>query len=314
MSLIGVFDVGGTHTRAGVVKGKKLLFSFKEITPRERGMEDTVDFLAGMVRQLEEKVKKKIPVLSMGIPGIVSPKKGMVYASPHYPQWQNFKLVQKLKAKTKKKIIIDNDAHMIAYGERIVGAAKNWDTFLLLTLGTGIGGAIMINNKVFQGTQGFAGEFGHLVINPEGPLCGCGGQGCLETYASGSGLIRMVEEAALDYEHPHAHALQALLRDGPSEIVKNLSVLASQGNVLARDLFGQFGYYLGMGLSSIINITGIQNIVLGGGIIKSSALFMPHVMQELKKRLYQKTAEGVVIKQAKLGDKAGLIGAWVAAR
>lgn len=310
MKTILAFDVGGTHIRAGLVDPKgQILDLVKVVAPIQRDEKSFAAFLGQIVQSYSKNKKHAPQAVSLGIPGIVSSKKGIVFSSPHYPEWHNFNIVASLKKYSKIPVSIDNDAHMIARGEGASGAARGWENFLLFTLGTGIGGAIVINKKVFHGTSGFTGEFGHVAINSEGPQCGCGGYGCLETYASGSGLVRMIEEAALEYEHPHSRALAELLHMDRSQIVKNLALKVKEGNVLARDLFGQFGYYLGMGMASIINVTGIQNVVISGGIIKSAPLFMPHLKQELEKRLYKKTFEDVKIRLAKLGDKAGLVGA-----
>jgi len=242
--------------------------------------------------------------LSLGIPGIVSAKTGIVFSSPHFPQWKNFKMRSELQKKLKVPVALDNDANLIALGEHKKGAARDWPTFLMVTLGTGIGGAIVIDSKIFHGTLGFAGEFGHICINPKGPICSCGGRGCLELYASASGLKRLVRTSLQGGKTP------PLLKSIPrSQLGETLFILAQKKNRGVQKILDQFGFDLGIGLATLVNVTGIQKIVIGGGLLSLSPFYWKAMRQSFKAHIYRKVGQETLFRKGKLGDEAGLVGA-----
>lgn len=293
---IGI-DVGGTNIRAGLVSsdGKIISLTKRTITGHKQPSL-FINFLTSLINE----TKKISPIkhVGLGIPGIVSAKDGIVFSSPHYPEWENFSIQKQLQSKIKIRVSIDNDANQIALGEAHFGAGKKLNSFLMLTLGTGIGGGIIINKKIFHGTNGFAGEFGHIVVVKDGNPCGCGSRGCLETYASQTGLKHLSKKAGLS------------LKNIPDEKVGHfLFEQAVGGNTKAKKIFEEFGTYLGIGIASLVNVTGIDNIVLGGGLSEAKKYFLASLKKSIRTHTYKKTAEGIKIHFALLGDKAGILGA-----
>lgn len=313
-SVIGI-DIGGTHIRANLVDEKgQTIGIHKFITGKKRDSKSMVELLAQNIEGLIlQKKPSKIIAVGMGVPGIVNPAEGIVYSSPHFPEWHDFPIAQKLSAHISLPVFIDNDAKLIALGESRYGAAQDWNMFLMLTLGTGIGGAIMIDKEIFHGTRGFAAEFGHLNLEQEGLPCGCGSHGCFETLVSSTALIRMLREIADSRLSSDLKILKESTKDNDSEIGQKLSAFARKGDGVALSLYQKMGANLGRGLASLINVMGIEKIVLGGGISQAHDLFLKAAKDELKKRIYAKTYEDIEIRPARLGDEAGILGAGLLA-
>lgn len=264
---IGI-DLGGTHLRMGVVDRQgKILARRKIVVGGLRTPKSIVQLISSNFSEIKSHRPRVRWRIGLGVAGIVG-EGGIVYSSPHYPQWRNFKVAQKLSQRINIPVVVDNDANMVALGELWQGAGQGWDSFLMITLGTGIGGAIVIDKKVFHGDNGFAGEIGHMVVEAKGPRCACGSRGCWEVFASGSGMEKRGDRN-----------------------------------------FGRFAYYLGVGLASLVNVTGIQRIIIGGGLVSKSRFYLPAAIREMKRRTYAKTWAGVKIRLAKLGDDAGVLGA-----
>lgn len=304
--VIGI-DLGGTYLRWGLVdESGNILHQVREVVGKDRS---EIAITKQIIDGIQPYLKENPVALGLGVPGIVSSEIGVVYASPHYPDWKNFLIARFIQNELKIPIGIDNDANLVALGESWLGAGKDWECFILLTLGTGIGGAIIIDRKIFHGTNGFAGEMGHMVIEAEGPACPCGSKGCLEVFASASGLKRILAAMIEDGELPQMQALGEILGAPDHEQVRRLSELAREGSEIACEIWRQFGYYLGIGLASVINATGIQKIILGGGIMGAQDLFLDATKKELSHRTYKQTALGVEIRAAKLKDTAGILGA-----
>lgn len=303
MKAIGI-DLGGTHLRLAIVSERgHVRLSRKVVVGSNRSPEKIVKLISNQLKLLkkESNIKGRCAV-GMGVPGIVSSRKGVVYASPYYPQWRNFTFAGKLRRKISYPVVIDNDANMIALGEMWKGAARGWDNFIMMTLGTGIGGALVINGKIFHGNNGFTGEVGHMVIERNGPSCACGSRGCFETLASATAMARMAREMGVKG-----------LSGKKSKLTLELASLAGKGNKKAKRIFKEFGTNLGIGIASLVNVTGIQKIVLGGGLIGARSLFLSAVKKELKKRTYSKTFSDIEIRCAQLGDDAGILGSALTA-
>ncbi|EKD42708.1 MAG: transcriptional regulator, partial [uncultured bacterium] len=171
---IARLDLGGTNIRLGVYSASnKQLKLYKKIVGSNKRFSVIIKLIAAMLFEAEKELKIKISALQAGIPGIVNGHKGIVYSSPHYPQWKNVSFASKLRHEIKIPVEIDNDANRLALIESKLGVGKNLNSFVMLTLGTGIGGGIIINKKIFHGDCGFAGEVGHTVIEADGNPCGC---------------------------------------------------------------------------------------------------------------------------------------------
>ena len=285
---IGI-DLGGTHIRAGLVSGEhQVQARLQRPVPTDREPAAVLKDIVSMVRELESQAGQTVEAIGCGVPGIVDANTGIVYQSPHFPSWQGVAIRDALQTELGRELFIDNDANCHALAEWSCGAGAEVDSLIALTLGTGIGGGIIIDGKIHHGTSGFAGELGHMVINPEGPPCNCGGRGCLEMYASATGLSYLAR-----------HDIDA----------EDLSKQAEAGDAFARQLFVQMGSYLGIGIASLVNVLGIHTIIIGGGVSASWDFFQPALQQEFERRSYRKTVELTQIRRAALGDDAGVIGA-----
>ena len=319
--VIGI-DIGGTSIRGALVTSDGRATRFTRIfVGRNRRPSQILQSLSELVRSIQEGTPGRSRLrprrgpfgVGIGVPGIVSPSTGRVFASPHFPQWKNFDIRRKLVARLRAPIVLDNDANMAACGERWLGAARKWDAFLMLTLGTGIGGAMMIDKKIVHGTSGFTGEFGHLVIESEGPPCACGSRGCLETFFSATAALRLIREEARRGKKRDRAMWRSVLAGGGSLAPLRLAAMGKMGNKAARELYARMGSFLGIGLASLVNVTGIQKIVLGGGLMGAKGLFLSAALREMKRRTYRQTGRGIEVVAAQLGDSAGVFGAARAA-
>lgn len=268
---IGI-DIGGTNLRLGIVRGSDILHLHHEPIGRNRQPADLGKRLADILAALPSDLQGATHV-GIGLPGIVDFKGQRVLRSPHFPEWINVPFGEVLSDALGLPVTIDNDANMVLRGEKACGAAKPLQHAIMLTLGTGIGGGILINDTIFHGTSGFAGEVGHMVIDRHGLPCPCGGRGCWELYASAQ---------AFD-QPPHT--------------------------VTDPEQWDRFGANLGTGIASLVNVLGIEDIVIGGGLSNAWDQFSKAMYREIPRHTYTETSFRIRIHRALLGDKAGILGA-----
>lgn len=280
---IGV-DAGGTHLRIallnsdGDILNKETLVVGEKRTPEIffKKLSEKIRFVAGVhLNDLEG--------IGLGLPGICNQNEGVIHKLPHYPNWRDIPVIKIMKEAFSCPIVFDNDANMAALGEHWKGATKNFPTFIMLTLGTGIGGGLVLDGKLWRGEEGFAGEVGHMVIEVDGKKCACGNKGCWECYAS-AGAVPYGKTAEI------------------------LSKAADAGDKEAKQFWEEFGNYLGLGISNLANITGVEHFVLAGGV----SLGWPHFIENAKKRLlkggYSRLAQKIILIQSTLKGEAALIG------
>jgi len=309
-SYVIAVDLGGTNLRIASVRQDGTIENKEKLSSEARlGSEAVLKRVAQGVKVLAEKIrakKGKIQGVSLGFPGIVDPAKGIVYQSPHFPDWKNLELLPFFKTEFPWPVVVDNDANLAALGESWKGAGKDLENFVMLTFGTGVGGGIIIDKKVFHGDRGFAGEVGHSVVDGHGPRCACGSRGCLEMYISATGILRLVEIA--DDKEGLARLLNHLGCSLERLTVRHLYEAALDGDIFAHGTFKKMGYYLGIGLASLVNTLGIETFVLGGGVSEAWDFFIHAAKKELSERTYRETASHVILKKAELGDDAALVG------
>lgn len=308
MTLAIGIDVGGTNIRGGVVdEGGKILKRARLSSDSRLGKNHFLNQLKKLVDELVGAASGEIQGIAIGLPGIVDPAQGIVYASPHFEDWKNWNAASDIEKTVGRRPTIDNDANFAVLGEGWLGAAKGWSDYLMMTLGTGIGGGIVIDRKVWHGDRGFAGEFGHIVVETEGPRCFCGGRGCLEMFASATGLRILIEQAS------EATDKRDFLRLCDKEIeritMEEVYRLAQDGNSFAITLFKRVGFYLGIGIASLVNVLGMERVVIGGGIQAAWDFFIVEAKKEIAKRTYKETASRLQIVPSALGDDAGILGA-----
>lgn len=281
-NVIGI-DIGGTNIKVGIVSQKqKLLELWQEPTAT-----DTEDDLIDQITKIVAKFKNKhgIQRVGIGIAGLVNHQKGVVFVSPHLPLYAT-PLKEILQDRLKMTVAIDNDVNVNALGERFFGAAKNSENFIYLTIGTGIGGAIFINGRLYRGIEGFAGEIGHTIVDMRGPICDCNAQGCLEALASGSVLKKITG-----------------LRG------EEVSIRAQAGDQKSIDALKFIGKNLGVGIANVINIFDPGMVILGGKVVKSGKILFDALTDEVKNRTLGYKYRNVRIEISSLGDKAGPLGA-----
>lgn len=308
---IGI-DLGGTNVRAGLCAGELKIVGRVEEESRAKGEPDAlVDQLVAVVEQLSGKTDEAIVALGVGVPGIHDAINGVIHQSPHFPQWQDYPLRDRLSERLEYQVVTDNDANMWAMGEARYGAGQGKDHVLCLTLGTGIGGGIISAGEIYHGERGFAGEVGHMVVKAEGPPCACGNRGCWELYASAQGIVRLVAEA--EEGVGKSDFLKRLAKDATAVSAADVGEAADTGDEFAREIWRRFGRMLGIGITSLVNVLGIHTVVIGGGLSRSWPHFNEAMQVEFRQRSYREFAKITQIVPAQLGTDAGIIGAGYAA-
>jgi glucokinase len=336
---IGV-DLGGTNLRIAAVSSQgQLLEKVTLGTKVALGRDHVLNEMCEAIQRLSGTYKEtgKFLGAGIGVPGIIDMQTGMLRKSANLPGWEEYPVRAELERRlhssnTDVRIILENDANVAALGEQWLGAARGVPNMAVVTLGTGIGGGIVLAGKIWHGMNGMAGEFGHVTVEPEGRLCGCGNHGCAEQYASASAIVRMAREAIASGEAP------SLARAASSDAefgAKSVYNLAIQGEEHARLIFRSFGRYLGIMLAGMVNVLNLDMFVIGGGVSSAWDAYAPNMFEELRKRsiVYAATAPAdplgidslgkeksvaqtaspaerkTIITRALLGSDAGLYGA-----
>jgi glucokinase len=296
---IGV-DLGGTNLRiAAITSDGQLLEKVTLNTKVALGPDRTIDEMCDAIQSVSTKHKASESLLGVGIGvlGLIDMQAGTVRKSANFPGWENYpvraEIERRLRAcallENDASVVIDNDSNVAALGEQWLGAARGVDNVAVLTLGTGIGGGIVLGGKIWHGMNGMAGEFGHVTVEPEGVPCGCGSHGCAERYASASAIMRMAREAIVSGEAPLlAKAVSSDAEFGALTIYN----LAMQGDEPSRRIFQTFGRYLGMMLAGAVNVLNLEMYVLAGGVSSAWDAFAPTMFEELHQRslVYTTTA------------------------
>ncbi len=286
-------DWGGTYIKAGLVDSQGKIVK-KKVYPSGA---DKQGFIKNIKTLLKSFSGFNIKGIGIGAPGIIDIEKGFIYYLPNIPGWKNYPLRSVLEKHLQLPVFIDNDANVFALAEVRCGAAKGKKRAIFLTLGTGLGGAIIFNGKLLEGKTS-ALELGHVPINSRGKLCGCGGTGCIETYVGNRYLI--------------SHYRRLKKKTKVTE-VKEIFERGLKGEKEALAVFGEFSRNLGKFLAGMINVFNPQVIIFGGGVSGAFKLFKPLVEKEIKKQVMWPQYLGVSLVRAKLKD-AGIIGAALMAR
>lgn len=308
---IGV-DLGGTNIRAGLVdRDGRVLKKIEVSTLIQDGKDMVIERLIKGIKGLQEEVRSgtaptEVLAVGLGAPGIISIKKGVIALSPNLPDWIDVPLRDIVGEGIGLPVILENDANAWAFGERWIGAGRNLQDFILITLGTGVGGGIIHKGEILHGANGMAGEIGHMTVNPDGHGCGCGNNGCLEVYASARGIVdRTIEAIEAGRESKLKELTEGNLYRITSEM---LYEVAKEGDSLARDIMREMGRYLGIGIANLINIFNPEAIIIGGGLKEAWDLFIEPAKKEIEKRAFNIPAESAKIIQSTLND-GGLLGA-----
>lgn len=304
-TVIGV-DLGGTNLRTALLSpAGDVLARHKEATHASEGWEKVVARLIDDINhQRENALRKGLDVIAAGVgaPGVIHVDKGIVVKSPNFPDWNNVPLKEHLEKALGIPVYIENDANAAALGEQWRGAGRDIGSMILLTLGTGVGGGIILDNKIWHGADGMAGEIGHMTLIPEGRPCSCKNVGCLEMYASARGIVQSYREAA-------AQQSDAGTTPGKQITSEEIYALARGGNAIAAGVMKNMGRMLGIGIANLINIFNPERIVIGGGVKDAWPLFIDSVREEIMRRAFEVPARRTEIVPSLLGDDAGMVGA-----
>ncbi len=273
-------------------------------------LEELASRLQDLIQQIPEKDHSEIRV-GIGVPGPVDLNRGILIEPPNLSELHQFPLRDFLERRIPFPLVLENDANAFTLGEGWVGAARGARHYCGVTLGTGVGGGVVVNGEMLRGVDGFGGEVGHMVLNPEGPICGCGGRGCLEVFASGTGVRRMVLEAI--EREGHKGLLKEETKDSEKLTSEEVFRAAERGDELAQRVFQEMGRYLGLGLVNLTNLFNPEKIVIGGKVSGAWNYFISQAREVLYQRAMRGQRERVEVVRAECGDDAGILGAAYAA-
>ncbi len=300
-------DIGGTTIKFGLVSETgKIKSQFKLDTHADEGPASVISQIKKGIHKILKNKKVEIEGIGIGSPGIVTSKKGIVQNPPNFAGWNSVALGNIIKKEFKTHVYVENDANAAAVGEMIFGAGKNYSDFLMVTLGTGVGGGIIINGKLYKGVTGAAGEIGHVKIKYDGVRCKCGGTGCLEAY---SGINYLVERVKTKLEKNNSILNKWIKNDSQKLTPKLIHEAALKNDNFSIQVINELAGQIGIALSSVVNLFDITTIIIGGGIAGfGDFLFDPltntlieNVMEPMKKRIR--------VIPAKLKNNAGIKGA-----
>jgi glucokinase len=302
-------DIGGTITSCAVATGAGQMVGERTIpTLSHEGPEGVLHRIAATINEMAVAAGKRLAALGVGVPGLADFHRGRTLFLPNLPTgWRDFPVADQLSAAVGCPVFLLNDARMAALGELWFGRGRGVKTMVAFTVGTGIGGGVVIDRKLRLGPLGAAGEIGHQTILPDGPLCGCGNRGCLETLASGPALIG---EGVRLMKSGHATHLYDLVEGDASRITPRLMAqAAAAGDSSVRDSVGRAARFLGIGVSNVITVLNPELVVIGGDVAGGlGAMLIDVVRREVRERVRLLPVERVRIENSALEDKAGLWG------
>ncbi len=296
---IGV-DLGGTNLRAAAIdRSGKLLDKISGSTNFSEGREAVLhDIVTAIQKTRDKHGADGLAGIGVGVPGFIRMKEGFITNSNNLPYLENYPVRDEISRRLGTVVILENDANAAALGEKWMGAGRDVDDLVLLTLGTGIGGGIISGGRVLRGHVGMAGELGHITVVPNGNPCGCGNQGCLEKHASATAVTAMAR-------------LMQLGEELSSKDVYDLAGRADEKGEKARTIWRVMGESLGIALAVLVNAFNFPLYLLSGGMLPAWEYFAPHMMRTLEARsfTYRATKSETRVAQATLGNEAGLFGA-----
>lgn len=300
LSVIGV-DLGGTNIRAAMVDEDGAVRARSSSPTPNRG---SVYELTNAVRELISNIDKsgEPAAIGLALAAVTDPFRNRISESPNLPQLDGYDLPFELGRKTGLPVYLENDATAAAVGEHWLGAGQGFENMICVTMGTGVGGGLILNGRAYYGAEGSAGEIGHICMDENGPPCGCGSNGCLEQYSSGTAIVRIAKEAIERFPASPLHSRFEFTAE-------DVYSAALDGDKASVQAFEETGRRLGTALAAVVNVLNPDGIVIAGGIANSWDLFIDSTKLELQKRAFQQPAERVKIVRGTLGDDAGVLGA-----
>ena len=297
-------DIGGTNTRMAVVnENGDILTLLKKTTYCEDGREEMIKFVISCAGETIEKSKlskEEICGMGIGFPGPLNAETGTIFNPPNLQGWDSVPLRDILEKELKVPVAIENDANAAALGEWWKGAGSGADSLFCITLGTGVGGGIILDGKVWHGASSIAGEIGHTTVIRDGIKCTCGNIGCLEAYACSGGILKRVNDALLNERDNGVQPLTSL---------KQVNQMAMQGNEIVLNVIKETGVILGIAIANIANLLNPEMIVLFGGVTNLGEHLVVPLKEEVKGRAFKKVTDSLRIELSQLGDNSGILGA-----
>jgi len=307
--IIGV-DLGGTNIKTAIVSEEKKIIAKTSVpTPAQKGPEAVMDAMAKTVHDLMDRENISLQeVLSVGVgaPGPMNWKTGIVYSPPNLTGWHNVPLAAEMRNRLKVPCYIENDANAACFGEYWLGAGQGCECIAVFTLGTGVGGGIVVFKQLLRGIDGTAGELGHLKVQRDGRLCGCGSRGCLEAYASVTGMVRTAQEGI---EKGRETILTKLCNNDMDKITgKMISQAADKGDAFAQEVVQETAIWLGLGIASVVNMLNPERVILCGGMIAAKERLFKPVRETVMKNAFEVPAKRCEILPAGLDEDSGVFG------
>lgn len=301
-------DLGGTQARAALCDAEgKILDRDANAADAENGVEAVYQSVVDRIRKVAPDLSR-VRGIGLGAPGPVDPWQGIILQGTNLAGMLNFPMKARLEKNFGVPVFLGNDANLAALGEHQFGAGRGTSHMIYMTISTGIGGGIIVANKLFLGWRGLAGEVGHQTIDANGPICNCGNVGCLEVMAAGPAIDRAARDALRAGRESKIRALV----DGDIDQVKGplISQAAREGDALAKEIYAHAGFLIGLGIVGLLHNFDTELFVLGGGVaIHCWDLIYPRMIDTLRQHAFPSMSIGVRIVPAQLGDDVGLLGA-----
>jgi glucokinase len=303
-------DLGGTNLKLGLVSADgRILKTYSTPTEKDGGPAHVLGRMADAVRALCKSAGialTDVAAVGAAVPGPLDTRKGIVVLAPNLPGWLNIPVRQTLADNLQRTVVLENDANAAGYGEFRCGAGRTVSDMVILTLGTGVGGGIVLGGRMFRGHSDTGAELGHTIVHYGGRLCGCGNLGCLEAYASATAVVARAQ-TLLDAGRP------SVLAGRKGVTCKDVFEAAAAGDALCTGIVEETADYLGIGITSILHVVNPQMVVLTGGMMGAGDAFIERVRRRVRETAFTRASEGCEIRWSTLGGDAGILGAALAA-
>lgn len=299
-------DIGGTNIKSGVLRGERELFDKRNTkTASAVNPDELIKIISDLIID-SSKTHTDLKAVGIGVPGVVN--NGKVISAPHLQGFRNIAFLKELQKKVEFPIYMDNDANAAALAELHLGEGKNLDNFLYVTLGTGIGGAIIINREIFRGSSGGAGEIGHLIIEASAmEQTEVYRTGVLEEYVGSRQIIRIARGLSEKYPDSPANVIEDL-------DVQHISELADKDDTLCIETLESAGHLIGLGVASALNLLDLRTVIIGGGVSQASFHLFDSLIHTVKRRSLPSVANNFDIKLAEFVEETGIYGACILAK
>ena len=309
---IGI-DLGGSTLKAALVSGAGDVIKENRVESEELDQGRILSQMAEAVAGLRKIGRgDRAAAIGLGVPGLVNSRSNRIEILAGFPELVGVDVIAELSGRTGLPVVLDNDVNAAAYGELKAGAAAGKSDVFYVSIGTGIGAGLIISGSIYRGATGFAGEFGHMTIDPEGIECRCGNIGCLETIASGPNIVRRTRERL--YRDRTSSLSKLALPRNREFTAQDIARASREGDEMAQVMMERTGMFLGIALAAVVNLLNVELIVLGGDVMEAGDLILKPTIKEVRRRAFPPSFNSCEMVIAKLGASAGVIGAALLAR